>query len=223
MSSSRARTPGDHPRSRGVYFFATRMVSPRLGSSPLARGLLFGEPRSRVSRRIIPARAGFTVMDRQGEVWAEDHPRSRGVYALLRDQKAIGAGSSPLARGLPHPVGGVRPGPGIIPARAGFTHRRPGPVRSDRDHPRSRGVYVRTLTKVEQRGGSSPLARGLLLSLPAYDVIQTDHPRSRGVYGSPRRPRRLTHGSSPLARGLRGRRRPVGAGPGIIPARAGFT
>ena len=50
-------------------------------------------------------------------------------------------GSSPLARGLPveELEGGTRFG--IIPARAGFTVRRPPPEQMVRDHPRSRGVY----------------------------------------------------------------------------------
>ena len=35
----RARRGRDHPRSRGVYTAAERRIRPRLGSSPLARGL----------------------------------------------------------------------------------------------------------------------------------------------------------------------------------------
>ena len=93
--------PRDHPRSRGVYGKTFMEAGQEGGSSPLARGL----PRlhtGRVSRqRIIPARAGFTMVD----------PSSAGSLY----------GSSPLARGL-HPVGrgGSQVG-GIIPARAGFT------------------------------------------------------------------------------------------------------
>ena len=111
------------------------------------------------------------------------------------------------------------------------------------DHPRSRGVY-RIPAGAGYRGrGSSPLARGLQMSLRRPDLLHRiiparagftgtairgrtapgDHPRSRGVYrlrqrGDPRR-----RGSSPLARGLP--RRAVAAldAAGIIPARAGFT
>ncbi|ERH21252.1 hypothetical protein HMPREF1979_03183, partial [Actinomyces johnsonii F0542] len=53
-------------------------------SSPLARGLLPRASRSRGSRRIIPARAGFTVIPFVWAVWPGDHPRSRGVYSVLR-------------------------------------------------------------------------------------------------------------------------------------------
>ena len=51
----------------------------------------------------------------------------------------------------------------------------------------------------------------------------SDHPRSRGVYPSDHTFFIDPAGSSPLARGLRFASRDVGARPGIIPARAGFT
>ena len=51
----------DHPRSRGVYAM-TAFIGRRIrGSSPLARGLLNPIPYGLNTRRIIPARAGFTA------------------------------------------------------------------------------------------------------------------------------------------------------------------
>ena len=192
---------------------------------------------------IIPARAGFT----QDGCWvsrsAWDHPRSRGVYCgtLL----AIGAlmGSSPLARGLLRHSAGYRSADGIIPARAGFTSSSPSRVRSRKDHPRSRGVYIRPVSRPRARGGSSPLARGLphrvgedaglagIIPARAGFTVEErvgvghvgDHPRSRGVYVTRQVRAVVVVGSSPLARGLRrdrGQHVPQG---GIIPARAGFT
>ena len=70
----------DHPRSRGVYGhrpFAARGFG---GSSPLARGLQECFAIDECQARIIPARAGFTIM-----MWKDD------LYVK---------GSSPLARGL---------------------------------------------------------------------------------------------------------------------------
>ena len=131
----------DHPRSRGVYFRANSARLPPSGSSPLARGLPPDDLSLTVRRRIIPARAGFTLHS-GGQVFGEqDHPRSRGVYASHHHHMIIIMGSSPLARGLPPDMPRITGGPGIIPARAGFTMGR-----SDRsppwpDHPRSRGVY----------------------------------------------------------------------------------
>ena len=94
---------------------------PVAGSSPLARGLHRLQQLQQVLRRIIPARAGFTgrTVTRVTHTW--DHPRSRGVYAVRVTPTTTTAGSSPLARGLPH-VGSVQVGGvGIIPACAGFT------------------------------------------------------------------------------------------------------
>ena len=152
-------------------------------------------------------------------------------------------GSSPLARGLLVVAEISVTNIGIIPARAGFTqcperaHQRRG------DHPRSRGVYLRSGLKVVTGTGSSPLARGLpadyneriskLRIIPARAGFThdgggsvghgEDHPRSRGVYAEVFRKRDSLTGSSPLARGLRrGLSLPAALG-GIIPARAGFT
>ena len=70
------------------------------------------------------------------------------------------------------------------------------------DHPRSRGVYNKVISKILVRNGSSPLARGLpgagaqflggLGIIPARAgftgrvfpsrIHARDHPRSRGVY-----------------------------------------
>ena len=132
----------DHPRSRGVYTRPEGTTARTVGSSPLARGLLLLDRPDRLSGRIIPARAGFT--DEAG------------------DDAIPAAGSSPLARGLrglPVLLGVPL---GIIPARAGFTHHGGGPPAARRDHPRSRGVYPGRSCRRPHRGGSSPLARGLL-------------------------------------------------------------
>ena len=91
------------------------------------------------------------------------------------------------------------------------------------DHPRSRGVYLRTQFRHGRMRGSSPLARGLRGDaqdggknggiIPAragftfggapFILCLRDHPRSRGVYG--------------------GDAQDGGKNGGIIPARAGFT
>ena len=50
----------DHPRSRGVYDWGASELTARVGSSPLARGLLALRRRIMTGFWIIPARAGFT-------------------------------------------------------------------------------------------------------------------------------------------------------------------
>ena len=156
----RCRAP-DHPRSRGVYIADACSARMRLGSSPLARGLLADYTIELREVRIIPARAGFT---RQLKILAgalEDHPRSRGVYGTTTTSRLRRLGSSPLARGLRRAR--VRPGRPrrIIPARAGFTGCTPDVRMRSWDHPRSRGVYVPPKDVPPGNRGSSPLARGL--------------------------------------------------------------
>ena len=138
---------GDHPRSRGVYKKAEPPTLRTLGSSPLARGLR-SRRRFRVQRwRIIPARAGFTPSPRSRGRRSADHPRSRGVYraGVCGCQRC--PGSSPLARGLRPPGLLASSRRRIIPARAGFTRRCAPRRQSSRDHPRSRGVYCRLVTR----------------------------------------------------------------------------
>ena len=213
----------DHPRSRGVYRPRTRLGSTRLGSSPLARGLLEAAGRAGAARGIIPARAGFT----------------HGVFVSIR----VMSGSSPLARGLP-PQGARRAHlRGIIPARAGFTRAHTVEINADEDHPRSRGVYRRSSPRCRGARGSSPLARGLHCVCAARAACggiiparagftrirgtgpfsSADHPRSRGVYLRFFIGQEPDEGSSPLARGLPTHRLPTAIRPRIIPARAGFT
>ena len=161
----------DHPRSRGVYSDYVDGTSIDGGSSPLARGL---HPRLLVrpsGHRIIPARAGFTSRFRGGSIGGRDHPRSRGVYPGLADDVLGDGGSSPLARGLHRSDSRLRLGLGIIPARAGFTYRTCSVASSCRDHPRSRGVYRLIRLSKTLRMGSSPLARGLRVTMVSWKII----------------------------------------------------
>ena len=212
--------------------------------SPLARGLRL-DPNSPVTGfRIIPARAGFTSRCRWRPWWPSDQPRSRGVYATHEvlgsttaypDQPRsrgvyrmsvqpvmFGAGSAPLARGLPPVPGHAGERSGIIPARAGFTLQDAALLAVRLDHPRSRGVYSSGCLASQRRAGSSPLARGLpdrgphrrpeagiiparagfTSGAPPDPGPSPDHPRSRGVYSTSAVAASTSFGSSPLARGL---------------------
>ena len=135
------RVRGDHPRSRGVYPRCRTRWACAGGSSPLARGLQSSHwgPLGRI--RIIPARAGFTLLRAESEYERKDHPRSRGVYLYWASDPLTRKGSSPLARGLLTYCAHGRPVRRIIPARAGFTPRYQSASSKKGDHPRSRGVY----------------------------------------------------------------------------------
>ena len=161
MRPRAAVTPGDHPRSRGVYVKNGGERPVGQGSSPLARGLRRAHYRCRSHRRIIPARAGFTDSLSLGLGLAWDHPRSRGVYLRLPREEGSRPGSSPLARGLQTILSKGYPAPRIIPARAGFTLECRRGRGTPSDHPRSRGVYYAYDPRHIYPDGSSPLARGL--------------------------------------------------------------
>ena len=134
---------GDHPRSRGVYFGLIFGIQSQFGSSPLARGLPQDDMRCPVLWGIIPARAGFTRYFLFSLHQPPDHPRSRGVYYWGWGDCRNLWGSSPLARGLPHPETTDDPVSRIIPARAGFTVIHFINNSANMDHPRSCGVYRR--------------------------------------------------------------------------------
>ena len=195
------------------------------------------------TQRIIPARAGFTIVLLTILFPYTDHPRSRGVYRMVAHILPGYGGSSPLARGLlPHGNGGF-PCRRIIPARAGFTGAPPKLLVGRPDHPRSRGGYHNKGKFRIAFRGSSPLARGLLFETPTHDWVtriiparagftplrpllisgMRDHPRSRGVYYWRAALHIMSEGSSPLARGLRTAAGVSRLVRGIIPARAGFT
>ena len=179
---------------------------------------------------IIPAHAGFTagilyVRDRR-----KDHPRTRGVYPSGSVGAGQAAGSSPHTRGLLVPLLPREAGPRIIPAHAGFTSRRTLACPASGDHPRTRGVYMKSTQNHLTLAGSSPHTRGLLCALtpspmqegiiPAHagftERLRTelrraqDHPRTRGVYGLPKFGGGVLGGSSPHTRGLRRRVWPCG-------------
>ena len=136
------------------------------GSSPLARGLRGVCRRNDRMRRIIPARAGFTVLRLGYRDGVRDHPRSRGVYCARSRARMSAGGSSPLARGLRTRWPTSWCSPGIIPARAGFTARcRPG-LCPRTDHPRSRGVYHGCSPSLSCWPGIIPARAGFTLADP---------------------------------------------------------
>ena len=181
--------PGDHPRSRGVYTPEQVAAEWHCGSSPLARGLLPFGVLGLDHAGIIPARAGFTVTHTIFRLPETDHPRSRGVYTFPSERARLESGSSPLARGLPARAAALLLAQRIIPARAGFTRRRPRPRGRRGDHPRSRGVYLLALYMDDWRSGSSPLARGLLDAALEDVLDRRIIPARAGFTGRKRRPK----------------------------------
>ena len=193
------------------------------GSSPHTRGAPPGRFDMYVRKRIIPAYAGSTYVEKLERVARKDHPRIRGEH----DTET----SSPyfLLR--------------IIPAYAGSTPSTSGQIGGDADHPRIRGEHPDRSGSSRPAPGSSPHTRGARVAgvggcfltriIPAYAGSTSpptddrnfpkDHPRIRGEHPLINSKENAHDGSSPHTRGAQ----PAGAVRvaelGIIPAYAGST
>ena len=233
----------DHPRSRGEYLSPSSPTSWWGGSSPLSRGILTATNQCVIGDRIIPALAGNTSTRMVIAFTRQDHPRSRGEYVWGTLLGLVSLGSSPLSRGIPCACRLSRQTDRIIPALAGNTTHDAVFRARGRDHPRSRGEYLRASAAAVMRLGSSPLSRGIHGSQLAPVVWRRiipalagntrvgaarpcrgqDHPRSRGEYLPGVMPLFPLLGSSPLSRGILRSLGPMLRRGGIIPALAGNT
>ena len=172
---------------------------------------------------------------------ATAHPRSRGEHSSLQVSKTLDCGSSPLARGtysaLFRRVRSIR----LIPARAGNMRRSRMSPPCGAAHPRSRGEHAGGNFLEGFGDGSSPLARGTLITprrrprtvrlIPAragnirekspVDIAPAAHPRSRGEHRSKNFRMASRFGSSPLARGTSEQEEKFFDAWRLIPARAG--
>ena len=132
-------------------------------------------------------------------------------------------GSSPLARGLRLALPDDGALERIIPARAGFTKRRPDRFsRRPGSSPLARGLHGDVSLRHVTRG-IIPARAGFTGPLREGPARPRDHPRSRGVYSWGCLTLSRASGSSPLARGLREDVANELPRARIIPARAGFT
>ena len=134
------RVKPDHPRSCGANAHGLAPFVSRSGSSPLVRGQRSGMRLNRLTRRIIPARAGPTYSKRMTKTTATDHPRSCGANSSGFANVGIWRGSSPLVRGQRLSTIDTIKHPRIIPARAGPTEHCNRTRPCNTDHPRSCGA-----------------------------------------------------------------------------------
>ena len=159
-----ATTRRDHPLMRGEHRSLQYITTEPVGSSPHARGAP-GRPGREVRvEGIIPACAGSTRTTPQPEPCSGDHPRMRGEHVLTVGSNEYHVGSSPHARGA---LGGLANGgvhEGIIPACAGSTSRSSRRHATPWDHPRMRGEHRVRWSIKDSHEGSSPHARGALIS-----------------------------------------------------------
>ena len=232
-----------HPRSRGENARAADDTSLCSGSSPLARGKRHSAFSLPLLVRLIPARAGKTLIGSRRAQWDSAHPRSRGENEITEGNWQSVRGSSPLARGKQETVWANTRQPRLIPARAGKTSCAGRTGGLCWAHPRSRGENVCAPAGRPGRLGSSPLARGKRRQrrptgmsgrlIPARAgktryllpkaIAAAAHPRSRGENGGSSQNLQDLAGSSPLARGKPGGGVGETGAMGLIPARAGKT
>ncbi len=133
----------DHPRLRGEYQKEKIAKAAKVGSSPLARGILSFWVYTISCAGIIPACAGNTHIFCCGTEISRDHPRLRGEYPESTAAVYVSSGSSPLARGIQRSPKGMGIGHRIIPACAGNTKSKSRYLEECKDHPRLRGEYTK--------------------------------------------------------------------------------
>ena len=151
---------GAHPRACGENWYWLIEYGAPAGSSPRARGKLWGGAALIGRPRLIPARAGKTPPGRATRPARPAHPRACGENAKGAEDAAREEGSSPRVRGKLH--GGTHVGVpcGLIPARAGKTLDRSSAWRRMGAHPRACGENARERSAARREKGSSPRVRG---------------------------------------------------------------
>ena len=233
----------DHPRLRGEYYQNMVNFQSRLGSPPLARGILCDNAHINKVDRITPACAGNTASGRTARIPYLDHPRLRGEYGDMSCNPQVVMGSPPLARGILNCHLQIFLINGITPACAGNTWQGDKVQPTTKDHPRLRGEYINRGKIFSDGLGSPPLARGIpwcqirrhfmtgitpacagnTRFITKIRRVAWDHPRLRGEYGKVLLVRQLSIGSPPLARGIHHGVYRTDKGAGITPACAGNT
>ena len=189
-----------HPRACGE----NKPPKPRSrrspGSSPRVRGKPASELQQSQGAGLIPARAGKT--DRRAGLARQlrAHPRACGENNLRLSSVDGPPGSSPRVRGKLSEWETRPYEDGLIPARAGKTHRRSRRTRSSWAHPRACGENGGVGGVGHGGSGSSPRVRGKRMGPPP-------HPRPAGLIparaGKTRARRRGLHrqGAHPRACG----------------------
>ena len=134
------------------------------GSSPHARGAREGEGVVPLPVGIIPACAGSTATWGLPTRTCRDHPRMRGEHDMRIPPRCMNPGSSPHARGARFSTYWNMTGGRIIPACAGSTLLVNNKEETVEDHPRMRGEHAVAMVLSGRKLGSSPHARGALVT-----------------------------------------------------------
>ena len=232
-----------HPRACGENPTSPADEDSSVGSSPRVRGKQASVKLLKSIGGLIPARAGKTKTSTAPTLWTPAHPRACGENVGPRIPVRGRLGSSPRVRGKPDPLRPPRHRRGLIPARAGKTHRGNPRRRAVTAHPRACGENMNSKGTVCPRFGSSPRVRGKrrhrrrdegrpgliparagkTTAAPRAASPTTAHPRACGENGVAAGGRQRLRGSSPRVRGKHRPNHRDRLRGGLIPARAGKT
>ena len=203
-----------HPRRRGEHPVTKHGRQRICGSSPQARGTHTTSLWITRKIRFIPAGAGNTRCP-SGTLFPQPvHPRRRGEHPGAHVEVYALNGSSPQARGTPARGDAGERIDRFIPAGAGNTAWDHSGSLTLPVHPRRRGEHVRPRGPTNTVHGSSPQARGTLLTFFRHSPTQRFIPAGAGNTRPQRRSRTTSNGSSPQARGT-----PIPVCSGMIQAR----
>ena len=158
--ASAVQRAADHPRACGANALQQSGMVANSGSSPRVRGKRDAKRVEIRFLRIIPARAGQTVVMVPVLALTPDHPRACGANEGADGSGELAYGSSPRVRGKRAQCGERLSGGGIIPARAGQTTARAYPASTRPDHPRACGANSVLSASDSAHSGSSPRVRG---------------------------------------------------------------
>ena len=120
--------------------------------------------------RLIPARAGKTLISGGPRGAVPAHPRACGENRASEAASMVPGGSSPRVRGKRRSRAGQDTLGGLIPARAGKTPAGPRKRPRRPAHPRACGENVKTVWDWVSSLGSSPRVRGKLLGVGRVPV-----------------------------------------------------
>ena len=157
---SGANSPADHPRACGANVSWSSNSRAPSGSSPRMRGKHHRYWLRVDTRRIIPAHAGQTVVDKLFGKTLPDHPRACGANLSVTFHQAATSGSSPRMRGKPNRSINNTAAQRIIPAHAGQTVLLILDIMIPPDHPRACGANHMARVVSGRNKGSSPRMRG---------------------------------------------------------------
>ncbi len=153
-----------HPRRRGEHGFVKKHKKAIGGSSPQARGTQYSQAQPLWLLRFIPAGAGNTAPITRTTGLPSVHPRRRGEHNSICNSGRLANGSSPQARGTLLDVREKELRHRFIPAGAGNTPHVPAYQSLVAVHPRRRGEHAGYIDPCKHWHGSSPQARGTLMT-----------------------------------------------------------